>query len=92
MQMIGRGSRMKFKNRVFICYVLITVFLGSLQGSNQIAYDSLHTHKRSVEEDAFNIIDYLSSFREAHEKYLQKNKIEPEIKCKKMHDQTVRPW
>lgn len=53
-----------------------------LQSNNQIVHDSVQAHVRSTEEDALVAISYLSLLRGAHEVYLERGNIEPEIKCK----------
>jgi len=75
---------MKFKNRVSIYCVVTTVLLGSLQSSTQIINESLDTHKRLIEfEEGCVITSFLYLCSDAHEIYLKKNEIEPQIKCKK---------
>lgn len=84
---MGIGSdKMNFKKSIYACFIFIILCIFSLQSNNQVFHDNSHANESSqssIESDAFIILSYLSSFRDAHEKYLQSNKIEPTIKCKK---------
>ena len=74
---------MKFKKGISACFIFIIFCTFSLQSDNQAFCDNSHVNQSSIENDAFSILAYLSSFKDAHEKYLQSNKIEPTIRCKK---------
>lgn len=75
---------MKFKNKVSIFCVVVTVFFASLQSKTQVTNEGLDAHKRLIEfEEGCVIASFLDLSRAAHENYLEKNKIEPHIECKK---------
>ena len=80
---------MKFKNRVFIVFSLTGMILYSLHSNTQQIQSDLQMHKRSIEEDAFSVINYLSLFGDAHEEYSQSNTLEPQIKCTKCNTKTL---
>jgi hypothetical protein len=73
---------MKSKFTTLFFLIIAISFLDSLQGNNLIIANSSSTIKGSIEEDAFSIVAYLASFIKTEEQYLEKNKIEPKIKCK----------
>lgn len=74
---------MKFKKGIFIRFAFIILCIFSLQSDNQTFRDDSLVNQSSIEKDAFSILTYLSSFKDVYEKYLQSNKIEPTIRCKK---------
>jgi len=76
---------MKFNKSISICWVIITVFLSALPGHTQdVTNDNLHAHKRLLEfEDSMVIASFLLLSKDAHEEYLKKYKVEPQITCKK---------
>jgi len=73
---------MKFEKGIFICCAFIILYIFSLQSNNQAFPDDSNVNQSSIEKDAFSILSYLSSFKDAYEKYTQSNKIEPTIRCK----------
>lgn len=74
---------MEFKKDILICFAFIILCIFSLQSDNQTFLEDSLACKSSIEKDAFSILTYLSSFKDVYEKYLQSNKIEPVIRCKK---------
>lgn len=81
--MVMGSDKMKFKKGIFICFAFIILCIFSLQSDNQTFRDNSLANQSSIEKDAFSILTYLSSFKDVYEKYLQSNKIEPTIRCKK---------
>lgn len=73
---------MQMKKKAFGFLMPAIIFCSSLQG-NDVMPDDTQVHTRSVEDDAFKVISYLSLFASAHEEYLAKGNADPAIICSK---------
>ena len=73
---------MQMKKKAFVFLIPATIFFSSVQ-SNHVMPDDMQMSTRSVEDDAFKAISYLSLFTSAHEEYLAKGNAEPAIICNK---------
>ncbi len=72
---------MKFENSIFTCCALMALFLGFLQCENLVDLNDPQVIKQQT-EDVATFASMVTSWKNAIEKYSQKNNIDLEIKCK----------